>query len=188
MSKELVESILTGDMVSAKELFESRIEQIKENKLYEEKRRISSLNETDYSQSTKDKMASGKRLLTPQERESGTVNTGTDSSKFSKRKSFKKLASPGTVIPRSLSIGDRYEKALSHAKDLEARGSTGKVSAVKKVYRPYRAAKAVTTGVKKAWNAWGNVMSSASRGALEEGKARKLRPLISTTKVIKKDI
>jgi hypothetical protein len=45
-------------------------------------------------------------------------------------------------------------------------------------------------GVKKAWGLWGDVMSSAARGALEEEKARKIRPLISIKKpirIIKKD-
>lgn len=192
-SKELVESILTGDMVSAKRLFESRLESIKENKLYEEKRRLAALNESQYSAATQSKLASGKyRLLSPSEREGRYVSDDPDtpSNKPTKRTRVKKLAAPGTVVPRSLSIGDRYEKALAQAKDLEARGSTGKVAAVKKVYRPYRAAKAVTGGVKKAWGLWGDVMSSAARGALEEEKARKIRPLISIKKpirIIKKD-
>ena len=60
-SKELVESILTGDMVSAKKLFESRLESIKENKLYEEKRRIAAINESTYSPKTQEKLDAGYR-------------------------------------------------------------------------------------------------------------------------------
>ena len=45
MTLELIESIANGDYVSANELFESRLEIIKEQKLFEEKRRIAALHE-----------------------------------------------------------------------------------------------------------------------------------------------
>lgn len=40
MSKELIETIINGDYVSANELFEERLTIIRERKLYEEKRRL----------------------------------------------------------------------------------------------------------------------------------------------------
>ena len=40
MSRELVESILNGDYVSANELFEQRLADIKEKKMYEVKRMV----------------------------------------------------------------------------------------------------------------------------------------------------
>lgn len=40
MSKELIETIINGDYVSANELFEERLSIIRERKLYEEKRRL----------------------------------------------------------------------------------------------------------------------------------------------------
>jgi hypothetical protein len=184
--RDLVESILLGDNVEASKLFESHMESIVEKKLYEKKRMVQA--ESQYSASTQQGLKSGKRLLTPKERSGLSVDpsikpggiehpTGVTSSNrkappSQKKKSvasgYKKLADKGTVVPRTLNIGDRYEKALSQAKDLESRGSTGKVAAVKKVYRPYRAAKAVTGAIKGAAHTWGNILQKGMSGPLEE--------------------
>lgn len=40
MSKELVETIINGDYISAKDIFEERLAVLREQKLYEEKRRL----------------------------------------------------------------------------------------------------------------------------------------------------
>lgn len=186
----LVENILIGNHVEAGKLFESHMESIVEKKLYEKKRMMQS---EAFSSFVQKGLQAGKRLLTPQERSSKTINTSIKPggvkhptgvieppksrrgkpSLSSKKKTtvgtgYKKLADKGTVVPRSLNIGDRYEKALSQAKELESRGSTGKVAAVKKVYRPYRAAKAVTGAIKGAAQTWGNVLSKGMSGPLEE--------------------
>ena len=63
---------------------------------------------------------------------------------------YKALLPKGTIRPSKLSMGDRYQRALSQARDLELRGSEGKVAAVQKAYRPYRAASAVTGYLKGA--------------------------------------
>lgn len=63
---------------------------------------------------------------------------------------YKALLPKGQIRPSKLSMGDRYQRALSQAKDLELRGSEGKVAAVQKAYRPYRAASAVTSYLKGA--------------------------------------
>lgn len=170
--KELVESILTGNNVEAQRLFESRINLIREKKLYEAKRNLAAQMDevTDYSARYKELKSSGARKFSDVYDASGEPKLQSSRKSFQK-KTPKKLAAPGTVIPRSLSIGDRYEKALSRAKDLEARGSSGKVAAVKKAYRPYRASKAVTTGVKtgvkKAAGLWSNIVRSGMSGPLE---------------------
>lgn len=155
----LIDSILDGNYIQANELFEERMEQIAEKKLYEEKRRIASLNEGEYSAATQKALAGGKRLLTPQERKHGIGSDGSTRPATG----IKKLAPKGTVIPRSIKdTGERYNKALERAKDLEARGSTGKIAAVKKAYRPYRAGKAVGTAIRKT----AGVAKKAISGAL----------------------
>ncbi len=169
--RELVESILTGNNVEAKRLFESRMNDIREKKLYEAKKDIAAqMEQTDYGARYQELKASGAKRFSDVYDDSGESKLQTSYNK-SKKKTPKKLSAPGTVRPRSLSIGDRYQRALSKAKDLESRGSSGKVSAVKKVYRPYRAAKAVstgvTTGVKKAAGLWGNIVRSGMSGPLE---------------------
>jgi hypothetical protein len=45
MSIELVEAIINGDLVNAQDIFEQRLNDIQENKLYEEKRRFAAINE-----------------------------------------------------------------------------------------------------------------------------------------------
>lgn len=45
MSRELIESIVAGDFVCANQLFEEQLEILREQKLYEEKRRIAALHE-----------------------------------------------------------------------------------------------------------------------------------------------
>lgn len=45
MSIELVEAIINGDLVNAQDIFEQRLNDIREGKLYEEKRRLAALDE-----------------------------------------------------------------------------------------------------------------------------------------------
>lgn len=191
MSVDLINSVANGDYVSANRLFEQRLENILEKKLYERKRMVAA--EAAYSPFIRQGLAAGKRLLTPSEREKGEIDpsikpggvehpTGVKpvekkrkappgSSKKATQKvaaGYKKLAEPGKVIPRTMSIGDRYDKALERAKDLESRGSTGKVSAVKKAYRPYRYAMGAGKAVKGAAGLWSSALRSGMSGPLEE--------------------
>ena len=71
MSRQLVESILSNNMLEANDMVEAKLAEIREKKLYEMKRMFAA--ESDYgSEYTKQKIASGKyRLLTPAERQRG---------------------------------------------------------------------------------------------------------------------
>lgn len=102
----LIDSILDGNYIQANELFEERMEQIAEKKLYEEKRRIASLNEGEYSAATQKALAGGKRLLTPQEREHGIGSDGSTRPATGIKKAAKKGASIGKTIGTRVAKGD----------------------------------------------------------------------------------
>lgn len=73
MSKELVENVLVGNLSSANDLFEQKMNNIMEKKLYEKKRMVAA--ESNYSSYTQKSLQAGKRLLTPGEREGLKVDT-----------------------------------------------------------------------------------------------------------------
>lgn len=176
MSIDLINSVVNGDYVSANKLFEERLANIQEKKLYEFKRMMQA---EAFGGMTKAEIEAKKKAgyrkaseVYPDPRDKGSISDAAKKYRTSLKKKkvsedVNRLTAPDA--PRTLDIGDRYERALKQAQDLESRGSSGKVSRVKKLYRPFRAARAVGSALGgTAKIAAGVANDIASKVALEE--------------------
>lgn len=176
MSIDLINSVVNGDYVSANRLFEERLANIQEKKLYELKRMIQA---EAFGGMTKAEIEAKKKagyrkaadvLYDPRSKESLSDAAKKYRASLKKKKvseDVNRLTAPDA--PRTLDIGDRYERALKQAQDLESRGSSGKISRVKKLYRPYRAARAIGSAIGGTGKIAAGVASDiASKVALEE--------------------
>lgn len=166
MSRELVESILNGDYVSANELFKQNMSNIQERKLYESKRMMQAevFGGKTTAQAEKEIRARG---MTP--RRASDVYQDPRSIKIpkigekkpeSKRKAppkLKKDTRPG-VIKRNVNtlMGRSPGYVKPETPESEKGGRIGK------------GVRAVGKGVGKAWGVWSNVLRAGQSGNLEE--------------------
>jgi len=153
----LLESIISEDYVSATKIFESRIEEIVEQKLLETKKRVQAeaMGGRTIAQAIKDIEARGmvprKASDVLQDPRDIKINlhakqqeTSKPKTKAKKRKKLeeKDLMDPNAIptqtLNRNKSWEDRYKAASERAKALELRGAKGQSKMVNRVYRAYK--------------------------------------------------
>ena len=127
---KLLESILNGDYVSANELFEERMVELQEQKLYETKQMVASeMNEVFLSKHTREKLKQGYRFISPEERANLSINpkgqkdkVKRDPSAIAPEKSTKKVG----VIRRNWNTFRGREPDYVKSKEPSKGGTVGK--------------------------------------------------------------
>lgn len=172
MSRELLESILNKDYVSAKGLFEQRLTDIREKKMYEVKRMVAceELGGRTIAQAEKQMRARG---LTPRrasdvlpDPRSATMPSATTPEK-------KRKAAPTSVIKRPKDtrpgiIKRNINTLMGRDPGYVEPEKTLKQKEMERGGRLGKGIRMAGKGVGKAWGLWGDVLRAGQSGNLEE--------------------
>lgn len=161
----LIESILSEDFVSASDIFQSRMEQIAEQKLLEAKKQIQaesvggmSKKEFEYRRNVLKYPRASEVLPDPRDIKISLHSKQTETPKpkaKTRRKKLeeKDLMNPGEIptqtINRKKDWEDRYKAAKERAKALELRGAKGQTKMVDRTYRAYKVGDVIGRTIKK---------------------------------------
>jgi hypothetical protein len=174
MSKEIVESILLGDYISANDLFEEKLSNIREKKMYEMKRMMQAetFGGRTRAQAEKEIRARG---MTP--RRASDVYPDPRDIKLAKmgepKTDKKRKAAPKSVIrkPKDTRPGVIKRNVNTLMGRQAGYVKPEKSAAEKEMERGGRIGKGLRMagkGVGKAWGLWSDVLRSGQSGNLEE--------------------